>query len=159
MTLSVRVFDPADVVAVVSLHHRALEPTGAHAGGGPWDDDLNRIEAVYLRRGGTFLVGTVEGEIVAMGALKRTDATTCEVKRMRVDPRDQGQGYGQAILSALEQRARELRIERLFLETAVVQVAAQRLYERNGYSRIGDGDFQGTPVIYYEKRLAPARLA
>jgi hypothetical protein len=37
-------------------------------GNGPWDDDLHAIEKVYLANRGEFLIGVVEGEVVAMGA-------------------------------------------------------------------------------------------
>jgi GNAT superfamily N-acetyltransferase len=156
VTLHIRLFDLADTADVLSLHQRALAPTGAYAGEGPWDEDLLQIEQVYIQPVGTFLVGTLEGRLVAMGALKRTDSATAEIKRMRVEPAYQRQGYGQAVLSALEQCARELTIKRLFLDTGVVQSAAQRLYEKNGYSPFATGDFHGIPIIYYEKQLVTA---
>src|SRR5438309_8541696 len=98
------------------LHNDALMATGAHAGSGPWDDDLRNIVEHYINLGGIFLVGVLEENLVAMGALKRVDSTTGEIKRMRVAPDQQRRGYGTAILIALEQRARELGIVRLTLD-------------------------------------------
>src|SRR5438445_7359847 len=99
------------------LHNGALAATGAHAGHGPWDDELHKITEQYVNQGGIFLVGLLEEKLVAMGALKRVDSTIGEIKRMRVAPAYQRRGYGTAILISLEQRARELGIVRLTLDT------------------------------------------
>jgi hypothetical protein len=58
----------ADQQPVWDLHHIALREVGAHLGTGPWDDDLCDIERLYLDGTGEFLVGELNGEIVAMGA-------------------------------------------------------------------------------------------
>src|SRR5690349_6283609 len=115
--LNIREYSDTDADAVWDLHVIGLEQTGSHAGHGPWDDDLRNIRYVYLRRSGTFLVGEYEGRIVAMGALRRTSATSAEIKRMRVHPDFQRRGFGQAILRALEARAAQLGCTTLHLDT------------------------------------------
>jgi hypothetical protein len=65
--LHIRHYEPGDKRAVRRLHDEALNEVGAHLGAGPWDDDLDDIEGVYLESGGEFLVGELEGEVVAMG--------------------------------------------------------------------------------------------
>src|SRR5919199_967643 len=99
--LHIRRYEPGDKDAVRRLHDDALNEVGAHLGSGPWDEDLNEIEGVYLRSGGEFLVGVLHGEIVAMGALRRISRHKAELKRMRVRPDLQGRGYGQTLLGAL----------------------------------------------------------
>ena len=69
--LRIRQYQSSDHDAVWSLHNRALLAIHAHAGNGPWDDDLHHIERAYLGSGGEFLVGTWDGQMVAMGAVKR----------------------------------------------------------------------------------------
>ena len=69
------------------------------------DADLDHIEDVYLHAG-DFWVGFCDDQLVAMGALQRPTATRAEIKRMRIHPDYQRLGFGQAILSALEKRAR-----------------------------------------------------
>jgi GNAT superfamily N-acetyltransferase len=58
--------------------------------------------------GGLMLVGELSGRIVAMGGIRRLDATTCEILRMRVYLQYQRRGYGRAILDHLERAARSL---------------------------------------------------
>jgi hypothetical protein len=69
--LNIRRYQSGDRRAVRRLHDDALNEVGAHLGCGPWDADLDEIENVYLDQDGEFLVGVLDGEIVAMGALKR----------------------------------------------------------------------------------------
>jgi len=147
----IRRYEPSDRRAVRRLHDDALNGVGAHLGAGPWDDDLDEIEGVYLESGGEFLVGILEGEIVAMGALKRVPPDAAEVKRMRVRPGLQGRGYGQAMLDALHRRATELGYSTLRLDTTVQQRAARSLYLKNGYREVGRGSVGPFECIFYER--------
>jgi GNAT superfamily N-acetyltransferase len=145
--LQLRQFRDADEIAVHKLHGDAqdgLEPPA----------DLSAIPDAYLTAGGDFLVGEVEGKLVAMGALRRVSASKAEIKRMRVHPRWQGQGFGRALLDRLEARARELGFNTLRLDTTVRQHVARSLYEDAGYRMIGTGHENGFELVYYEKRLA-----
>jgi len=149
--LRIRRYEPGDRRAVRRLHDGALNEVGAHLGRGPWDEDLDEIEGAYLESGGEFLVGTLGGEIVAMGALRRTSPATAEVKRMRVKPALQGHGYGQRLLDALHDRAAELGYSTLHLDTTVQQLAARRLYLKNGYREVGRGGIGPSECIFYER--------
>ena len=150
----IRRFQDADQPAVVRLHHDALSPTGAHLGAGPWDADLDAIDDVYLQAAGEFLVGTLDGEVVAMGALRRIDELVAEIKRMRTAATHQGHGFGRQMLACLERRACELGYRRLRLDTTDRQAAARHLYESFGYRETrrkpGPGNIEN---IIYEKTL------
>ncbi len=151
--LNIRRYQTSDSDIVWELHNIALAQTGAHAGNGPWDDDLRHIEQVYLQNGGEFLVGEYEGQVVAMGAVKKTSAERAEIKRMRVAPAFQGCGFGQAILEALELKAQELSYKTLHLDTTVKQPAAQKLYTKNGFQETGRRVVAGMQTIFYERVL------
>jgi ribosomal protein S18 acetylase RimI-like enzyme len=104
---------------------------------------------------GEFLIGECDGLLVAMGALKRTSPEErAEIKRMRVHPEYQGRGYGQLMLDELEVRARVLGYQTLHLDTSILQIPAQRLYEKNGFREVGRDSYQGLEVILYEKQLS-----
>ena len=153
--MRIRRYHESDHEEVWALHNVALRAiSGAHARNGPWDDDLRNVRDVYLEMGGEFLVGTQEGTIVAMGALKRLSANRVEIKRMRVHPDFQRRGWGQAILEKLETRAAELGHGTLQLDTTVQQIAAQRLYVKNGYIETGRTKMGAFDVILYEKTLS-----
>ena len=151
--MNIRQYLASDYDAVWDLHNVALNEVGAHAGSGPWDDDLHRIEAEYLDAGGEFYVGTIGGRVVAMGALKRLTDTRAEICRMRVHPDFQRRGLGTRILSKLEQRAAELGFRTLTLETTAGQVAAIGMYTKAGYVEVARGRKLGFEVMTFEKRL------
>ena len=149
--MHIRRYEPGDKRAVRRLHDDALNEVGAHLGSGPWDEDLDEIESVYLESGGEFLVGIRGGELVAMGALRRISPDAAEVKRMRVKPSLQRRGYGQTLLDALHDRAAGLGYSTLHLDTTVQQRAARRLYLKNGYREAGRGSVGPFECVFYER--------
>jgi GNAT superfamily N-acetyltransferase len=144
---------PTDRDAIIELHYLALRAAGADAGPGPWDDDLEDVLQHYVLPGGEFLVLTEEQSLVGMGALRRVDATTGEVKRMRVRPDRQGRGYGRRILTELESTALQLELKRLILDTTERQEAATRLYASSGYHPFGTTIAAGLSSVVFEKLL------
>ena len=152
--LEIRRYQDADNPAVLELHHLALEATGAYFPG-KWNDDLDDIQNHYLNNGGEFLVGTLDGKIVCMGAFRRKSDTLAEIKRMRVLPEYQRRGFGQIILNQLEEKASQLGYTELCLDTTTLQVPAQKIYQKNGFTVTGRGQMPPFEVIYYHKTLNP----
>jgi len=151
---TLRRYIPADQAAVEYLHVHAIQRMGAYLGRGSWDDDVYAIEQAYLANQGEFLIGEWDGTFVAMGGLLRTGPERAEIKRMRVHPDYQGRGFGQTILNELEARARAFGYTTLHLDTSILQVPAQKLYEKNGYREVGRKMIGDLEVLYYEKHLA-----
>jgi len=154
-TFLVRRYRDDDHDAVWELHNLALDSVGAHGGNGPWDDDLHSIPSVYIDAAGEFLVGLVDRDIVAIGALRPSGPGQGEIKRMRVHPRFQRRGFGREILLRLENRARELGYETLHLDTTVGQTAAQALYRRHGYAETRRTQLGRFEVILFAKSIRP----
>ena len=154
--LELRSFRNEDEQAVWQLHDLALEDAGAHGGSGPWEDDLRDIPATYLDSGGDFLVGLVDGELVAMGGLLLVSPGEAEVRRMRVHPDFQRRGLGRLLLRRLEERAQALDCETIRLDTTDQQTAARRLYERSGYRETGRRQADRFLFIDYAKTLGRA---
>lgn len=72
--LVIRRYRPADHDAVLALHREAMADVGLVPGDGVYyDQDFARMEEIYLRSGGEFLVGRRGGQTVAMGGLRRAD--------------------------------------------------------------------------------------
>lgn len=164
--LIIRRYDRSDHAAVLALHRTALAEVGLRPGDGIYyDDDLDRIEEIYLRGGGDFLVGEIpcSGEgLVAMGGLRavRSDdhvrpapGAVAEMVRLRVHPRWQRRGHGGALVLAIEERARELGYRVLRGDTTERQRAALSLYGRSGWRETGRRVIGGIVNIYGEKRL------
>ncbi|MCW2990929.1 MAG: GCN5-related N-acetyltransferase [Solirubrobacterales bacterium] len=93
--------------------------------------------------GGACLLGYEDDRAVCVGAVKRFDARTAEIKRMYVVPDARGGGVARLLLGALESAARELGYRRARLDTGRFQPHVQRLFEDAGYA--GIEDYNGNP--------------
>jgi len=176
---SFRRYDPRDSEAVVRLHEWAMREAGTDPDDIPGSDDVRDVQASYLDAGGEFLVGTVgkrrdslaawdripetfDGWVVAVGGFlpneaghddERTVPGAAELHRMRVAPPCQGQGYGRALLDALERRVESTGYERILATTARRQERAVALYERAGYAVVGESTFEAYDLVHFEKEL------
>ncbi len=152
-SFKVRRYDQNEKNAVFNLYSKALVESESASGNGEWDEDFKDIEATYIKSGGEFLVGIISGRVVAAGALRKLDDNKAEIKRLRVDPEFQRRGFGQTILSSLESRAKELGFSSLQLDTSIVQEAASKLYEKNGYQEYDRRLIGGLGYIFYKKNI------
>lgn len=167
--LRIRRYRSADHAEVVGLHRSGLAQVGLRPGDGIYyEDDLERMEELYLCAGGEFLVGALPGgALVAMGGLRRYEprvsgdevvaavADSAEMVRLRVRADLQRRGYGLALALALEQRAVELGYRRLCGDTTEYQGAAIQMYRLLGWREIRRVVIGGIVNIYGEKDLFP----
>lgn len=80
------------------------------------------------------LVGYLDNQPVACGAIRAFNDESVEVKRMFVLPEYRGKSLAGEILTELEVWAAALGFQRCILETGKKQPEAIRLYEKSGYS-------------------------
>ena len=83
-----------------------------------------------------FWVAEIDDELVACGALHVLWADLGEVRTVAAHPKVRGLGVGHAVVSALLDVARELRLERIFVLT----------FETEFFGRHGFEEIDGTPV-------------
>ena len=98
-----------------------------------------RADAVEPGRG-ALLVGRLDGQAVAVGALRllagESPEAVAELKRMYVRPQVRGRRIGAALVAALLDEARRFDVRRVVLETGVRQTAALALYRRLGFTEV-----------------------
>jgi ribosomal protein S18 acetylase RimI-like enzyme len=136
-----------------SMRHLALKHIGLNRGKDQWGDALRQIADFYQDDQGELIVGCIEKQIVAIGVLKRASNPVAEILRIVVHPDFQGRGYGQQLLEYLEAQAMKSGYRTLKLHTTSLQVAAQRLYQRNGYIEIRRQPWRGMERLYFQKHL------
>jgi GNAT superfamily N-acetyltransferase len=146
-----RTYQPADFDPVMKLHKLALLHANAYTGEGPWDDDLHNIENHYLNNGGWFVVGELHGAIVAMGAFRKINEDTAEIKRMRTLPSLQGNGIGRKILELLLHKIDDLNYRKVILETSDRQKAAEKLYTSYGFVPYAKENIRGLNCTWYQR--------
>lgn len=151
--LAIRMYRDSDHETVVALNGYGLAAAGVPAAADVYAGDLDDVDSTYLSAGGVLLVGEADRRVVAMGALRRVDDTTCEITRMRVAPDAQGRGYGKAILTALEAHGHRFGYQIAVLLTGAAQHPAVDLYRASGYQVIGTEQHGQLTGIRMSKRL------
>lgn len=118
-----------DVLALLELHLEEMHRCSPSC-------KVNALPATKLAEPGvTFFAARVDGELAAVGAIRRMDDHRCELKSMRASPEWRGRGAGLAILSRLLDEARSRGCTWVGLETGRHPVfsPAHRLYEKHGF--------------------------
>jgi len=92
--LEIRRYVPSDTDAVWDSHNRALIAIGAHSGNRQWGTDVRNIEAGYLTSSGEFLVGSLDGQLVGMGACDSQIATRADSNGCVSNPNVRGVDMG-----------------------------------------------------------------
>lgn len=82
------------------------------------------------------IVAYIDEKAVSCGAFKKVTDETIEIKRMYTLPEFRKQHIAKAVLSELEQWAKELGFKKLILETGLGLQNAQKLYAGSGYDII-----------------------
>nr|WP_221471836.1 GNAT family N-acetyltransferase [Amycolatopsis umgeniensis] len=108
------------------------------------DGDGALVGTVTIARPGTpFAELSREGEL--------------EFRMLGVSPSATGRGIGEALTRAVIERARELDADRVVLCSLVTMKRAHRLYERLGFTRLPERDWEphpGVTLIAYRLELA-----
>lgn len=152
----IRRFHPADAEELWTIHEAALRASSLEFIEDAAGEDFTQIPDRYLEPGGEFLVGSLNDRLIAMGGLQPVDADSVELRRMRVHPGFQRQGFGKQLLSELETRAQQLGFAEIVLYTNAKLKAARQMYtefdyeatERETHSDIGE------TFVHYRKALS-----
>ncbi|HEX6312524.1 MAG TPA: GNAT family N-acetyltransferase [Acidimicrobiia bacterium] len=100
------------------------------------DTDVERPSSYYGPPDGRALLGFVDGRCVGVVGVRRFDATSCELKRMYVQPAQRRSGLGRRLAVAAIAAGRELGYRRMLLDTIADMRAANALYESLGFHDI-----------------------
>jgi GNAT superfamily N-acetyltransferase len=102
---------------------------------------------------GAFLVGYEDGRPIAIGGIRPLADAACEIKRMYVVPDARSRGAGRALLTALEDTARELGYERVRLDAGPTQTHSKLLFAATGYIEIAPYNANHIADYWAEKAL------
>lgn len=135
MTLEMRVDDLSGAATqrLVRMHlagvHELSPPESCHA------LDLDALRADGITVWSAWTTDADMPALVGIGALKRLDADSAELKSMRVDDRFRGTGAGRALLRHLIAEASSRGVSTLYLETGAEPsfVPARSLYLSEGF--------------------------
>ncbi|KPE50486.1 GNAT family N-acetyltransferase [Chryseobacterium indologenes] len=99
---------------------------------------LDHPENQILNKGGHIVFALLDGEAVGTCALVKAndEPLIFELSKMAVSPKAQGKKIGYLLGNTLVEKAKELKAERVFLETNSVLVPAVKLYEKLGFQHV-----------------------
>jgi ribosomal protein S18 acetylase RimI-like enzyme len=106
-----------------------------------------RSELLVVRDGSGRIVGSVA--LVLDGDFGEVTESEDEaaVRMLVVDPAAQGRGIGALLMTHCLDRARAAGKQRMVLSTGPLMLAAHRLYERLGFTRLPERDWTPVPGI------------
>ena len=89
---------------------------------------------------GGHIIGLVaDGRVVGVCALVKDDEHSYQLARMAVDPDERGKGYGDVLMRAALERARETGASRMYLFSNTILAPAIALYRKHGFSTLSEG--------------------
>lgn len=146
-------YQPEHQEPMLEIHRSA--GVGLTIGISQYDEeaDLRAIERVYLQSGGEFLIGLLDGEVIAMGGFQRLSKNSAELRRMRIQRDLQGQGYGTQLLQELERTAFQSGIRTLSFQTARARPLTLEFYRKHGYRETGQGFYGKVETVHFSKTL------
>ncbi len=103
------------------------------------DGDRKALEAAehtILESGGAILLATLDGEYVGAVALIAMNNDTVELAKMAVAEAAQGKHVGWKLGQAALEKAREMGMKRVYLESNTVLAPAINLYYKLGFTRL-----------------------
>ena len=135
--LQIRPFEPEDEPVVVALWHDCNLVV-------PWNDPHRDIQLKLTFQPDLFLVGTLDGEIVAT-IMAGYEGHRGWLNYLAVSTRHRHQGHGRAIVEAAIERLAELGCPKVNLQIRGTNTEVIRFYERIG--------FKTDDVLSMSKRL------
>lgn len=149
---------PEHLEPMLALHRSArlgLEKLGLDIGISEHDEeaDLKAIERIYFQNGGEFLIGLLDGVVIAMGGFQRLSGDSAQLRRMRIRTDLQDQGYGSQLLRELEETAFQRGIHKLSFETARARPLTLEFYHKHGYRETGTGFYGNIETLHFAKSL------
>lgn len=134
--LTIRQFQPQDKEAALQVNIKALTKLGIPEAN-ITSQDIGNAQEEYFNKNGDFLVGEVDGQIVAIGGYKQKDKETANIRKMRTLPEYQGKGIGRKMLEALEESIRRHSdYKKIKVGTSTIMPNAIRLYTSMGYKEV-----------------------
>jgi N-acetylglutamate synthase-like GNAT family acetyltransferase len=103
------------------------------------DRELAADPYKIVRDGGHILSFVEGGKVVGVCALFKDSPTRFQLARMAVDPRERGKGYGETLIRAAVEKAKESGARSLYLLTNTALGPALALYRKHGFRTVTEG--------------------
>lgn len=132
----IRLIEKKDDKAVEGVIRSCLIEYGANHEGTAWaDPDLCRFSEIYRTDGNAYWVAEdEEGTVVGGTGIGYLTDEVCELQKMYLLPSARGTGVASELMRTALDYAKKY-YKKCYLETLPNMLAAQRFYEKSGFSR------------------------
>lgn len=127
---------PDDLPDVRALFREYAEAIGFDLAFQRFDEELAALPGDYVPPAGALLLARAAGAAAGCVALRRIDATVCEMKRLFVRADHRGSGIGRRLAEDVIAEGRRLGYQAMRLDTAASMGEAIALYRRLGFREI-----------------------
>lgn len=103
------------------------------------DPELDKMFETYSVPGAAYFVVLCDGKVcggAGIAPLKGANPTICELQKMYFAPKARSRGLGAMMIKKCLDFAKEQKFLHCYLETMPKMLAAQKLYEKTGFSYI-----------------------
>mgnify|MGYP003629811351 FL=1 len=143
----IREIEPHDNAQMKKIVQSVIVEMGAPKVGTAYEDKaLEDLYTVYQKDKAIYFIVEYNGVVLGGGgiaALDNFEGNTCELQKMYFLPEARGKGLGAKMIEKCMKKAKEFGFEQCYLETLPYMTAAQKLYKKNGFSKI-DGPMGNT---------------
>jgi GNAT superfamily N-acetyltransferase len=123
--------------------------------------DLADIESIVkmdwqsniLNNQGEIFLLEYNNEIIGVGGYLPKTNKLVELKKLRIDSRFQGQGFGRILLSFIEQKIKSKGYSKIFLDTSKRRPKTLQFYQNNGYMKINERSSNNIELVDYMKSI------
>ncbi len=124
------------------------------------DRQIAELPGPYGPPRGEIILAFAQEALVACGALRELEPKVGEIKRVYVRADHRGPGFGPRLTRALLSRARELRYERVRVDTLSTMSAAIQFYQELGFVPIPAYWLHPVPgALFFEYKVGKPRPA
>jgi ribosomal protein S18 acetylase RimI-like enzyme len=155
--MSIREATPGELPEIEHLVQDAYQEFQGSMPEGIWERWMRNVSEALRAPGGIVLVAESGGQIA--GAVTffpdagqahqgQWPKGVAAIRMLAVRPDSRNQGIGELLTRACLAKARELKIDTIFLYTGTFMTAARQLYEKLGFVRAPEFDGDPGPIAY-----------
>ncbi|WP_411880207.1 GNAT family N-acetyltransferase [Polaromonas sp. YR568] len=151
---------PEDLEHVVAILREYVASPSVSLAFQNYEAEFAALPGKYAAPEGCLLLAWKRQTVVGCAALRRVDASTCEMKRVYVRPDARGESLGRRLIERILDEARGAGYSRICLDVLPEFSAAQRIYESLGFQASAPVTFNPVPgTKYLALELSPSRRA
>lgn len=124
---------PADLPAVLAIFSEYVQSPTQDLAYQNFEDEFAQLPGDYAEPTGCILLARKHDAVVGCAAIRNVDGSSCELKRVYVQPTARGLNIGRLLVERLIMEATRIGYSRMCLDVLPEFLAAQKLYASLGF--------------------------